>query len=96
MSDYEGIFVVDPELKEEDLQKVEDSIKDTIAKQSGVVENVEKWGKKKLAYRINRRRDGVYLYVRFKADPLAISKMNKAYELNESILKTLIINTEIK
>lgn len=96
MNNYEGIFVIDPELKDEDLEKVRNSIKEGIAKQSGVVESIENWGKKKLAYKINRRRDGVYYFVKFKVEPDAISKMNRGYKLNESILKTLIINMESK
>lgn len=96
MNSYEGIFVVDPELKEEDQAKIQDSIKQGIAKQSGEVESVENWGKRKLAYKVNKCRDGVYYFVRFKADPAAISKMNKGYKLNESILKTLIVNMESK
>ena len=96
MNNYEGIFVIDPELNEEDQGKIQDSIKEGITKQSGVVESVENWGKKKLAYKVSKRRDGVYYFVKFKAEPVAISKMNKGYKLNESILKTLIINMESK
>ena len=96
MNNYEGIFIIDPELNDEDQGKIQDSIKESIAKQSGVVESFENWGKKKLAYKINKRRDGMYYFIKFKADPLAISKMNKGYKHNESILKTLIINMESK
>jgi len=91
MNNYEGVFVVDPELKEDEQGKMENSIKDAIAKQKGVVETVEKWGKRRLAYRIRKKREGFYYLVNFKAAPETVATLEKAYRLNESILKLMFI-----
>ena len=91
MNNYEGVFIVDPELKQEDQTKIETWIKDAISKQKGVVENLENWGKKRLAYRIRKKREGVYLLVNFQAPADIITGLERAYKLNESIFKLMII-----
>ena len=91
MNNYEGVFVVDPELNQENQDKVEALIKDTISKQNGVVENVEKWGKRRLAYRVKKRREGYYYLINFKAEPKDIINLEKTYKLNESIIKLMIV-----
>lgn len=94
MRDYEGMFVVGSELREDAESGLMDSVKDAINKNNGAVERIDKLGKKKLAYPIKKRNDGVYYLLRFKAQPEAITKLKGIFKMNESILRCMLLNLE--
>lgn len=94
MKSYEGIFVVDPELSEPDQEKVRESIEELIKKNQGTVDHVEKWGKRKLAFRLHKRHEGVYFVVRFTALQETVAKLEKADHLKESIIRSMIVVAE--
>jgi small subunit ribosomal protein S6 len=90
MNTYEGIFIVNPDLKEEDVKKTFKAISDSIAKHSGTVDKEESWGKKQLAYPVKKFREGYYYKLNFSTPPEAIAKLENACKLNGDILRTLI------
>ena len=94
MKAYEGMWVVDPELKEEDQEKIRESVEELIKRHEGTVDHVEKWGKRKLAYRLKKRHEGVYYVLRFKAPEDVVAKLEKANRLNESIIRSLIVTLD--
>lgn len=94
MRDYEGMFVIGSELREDAESGLMDSIKDAINKNDGAVERADKLGKKKLAYPIKKRSDGIYYLLRFKAQPHAITKLKGIFKMNESILRCMLLNLE--
>ena len=91
MSSYETIFVFDPELSEEQTDGQLDRVKKSIADIGGSVDKVDKWGPRRLAYEINRKRDGLYVQVDFQADAGRVPELDRQYRLNESILRHLTI-----
>lgn len=90
MSTYEGIFIVKPELKEEDAKGVFKAINDSITKTGGSVKKEEVWGKRQLAYPIKKAREGYYYKLDFDLEPAGIAKIETAYKLNDNILRTMI------
>lgn len=94
MRDYEGMFVIGSEGKDDGESHVINSIKDAINKNEGAVEKVEKFGKKRLAYPIKRRSEAVYYLLRFKAEPQAITKLKGVFKLNDSILRCMMLRLE--
>lgn len=90
MNNYEGLFIVKPDLAEEEVKNVFKTIDDLIAKNSGAVKKDESWGKKELAYPVKKFKEGYYYKVEFTAQPGAIAKLEEAYKLNASILRTMI------
>ncbi len=101
MPNYEAMFIIKPDLKDEENQAVAKTIKDQVAKHGGKVVSDEIWAqRRRLAYDIfpigggTRFREGFYYLVRFESAPAAIEEMKKGYGLNENILRSMILRTE--
>jgi len=90
MNNYEGLFIIKSDLKEEDIKNVCKSIGETIGKNSGSVNKEETWGKRQLAYPVKKAREGYYYKVDFTAPSQSIFKIESAYRLNGDILRTMI------
>ena len=89
-NNYEGIFIVKPDLKEEDAKNVFKAIAEQVTKQTGAVKKEEIWGKRPLAYPVKKRKEGYYYKLDFTAPSAAVAKLEAAYKLNADILRTMI------
>lgn len=97
MNKYEAMFIVKPELSEEERNTLLGQIKDVIAKNGGNVSAADLWSdKRKLTFKIKKHEEGFYYLVLFTAAADAITKIKYALNLNESILRVMILNTEEK
>ncbi len=101
MTSYEAMFIIKPDLNDEERQAVMQAIKDQVAKHEGRIISDEVWAqRRRLAYDIfplgggTRFREGVYYLVRFESAPTAIDELKKGYGLNENILRLMILKTE--
>ena len=94
MNDYEGMFIIRTDLDKDLKKKTEDFISGAIVKEGGTVKDLSEWGKNRLAYKIKRRTEGLYILTHFSLPAEKVSKVQKAYNLNESILKTLIVQQD--
>lgn len=90
MNNYEGLFIVKPDLKEEDVKNVFKAITDSVAKSGGAVKKEESWGKRQLAYPIKKLKEGYYYKLDFTAEPASISKFEEGCKLNPDIVRTMI------
>lgn len=88
---YEGFFLLDPELSDERLTTVQQQIAEQITKLGGTVERQQPWGKRRLAYQVRRRRDGFYHLVLFRLAPAAVPALDQWCRLQEGILRRLIV-----
>ena len=77
MKAYELLFFVAPTISDEDRVAVMKRIETTIAEGAGKVDNVDEWGKRKLAYEINGLTDGDYTLVNFHADPQNVAELDR-------------------
>jgi len=103
MKKYEAMFIIKPDLKDEEKSSVMKSIKEQISKHQGNVTQDQIWAeRRKLAYDIfpigggTRFKEGMYYLVNFDSDPLAITTLKTNYSLNEHILRFLILKLEEK
>ena len=91
MNKYEAMFIIKPDLSEEDRKGLFTQIAEAITKNSGAVSSANIWAeKKKLYFTINKYSEGTYYLVNFNAPPLAVKDIKHAYKLNEDILRALI------
>ncbi len=90
MNNYEGIFIVKPDLKEEDVKNVFKAIGETVTKHSGAIKKEESWGKRQLAYPVKKFKEGYYYKLDFTALADSISKLEEMYKLNPDILRAMI------
>ncbi len=89
---YSGLFILDPE-KEGSIDELKNSISAVISDNSGNVSAENMMGKKRLAYPIKKKTEGIYYEVVFTALPDSIARMMKQFLINTDILRTLI-NTQ--
>ncbi|HET7903383.1 MAG TPA: 30S ribosomal protein S6 [Candidatus Eisenbacteria bacterium] len=88
---YETTIIYDPSLEETRLNEEVERVTQPIAAAGGTVVEVQRWGKKKLAYIIRKRRDGIYIHVKHQSPPGLIAEMDRRFRLNESVLRHLTI-----
>lgn len=90
MKAYELLFIVDPSIDDEVRLATSKRIDTTITSQGGTVDNVEEWGKKKLAYEINGLADGDYTLIDFHADPSSIAELDRVLRIMDSVVRFMI------
>lgn len=88
---YETTVIYDPGLEETRVNEEVERVTQPIAQAGGEVIEVQRWGKRKLAYVIRKRRDGTYVHVKHKSPPELIAEMDRRFRLNESVLRHLTI-----
>lgn len=90
MNNYEGIFIVKPDLKEEDVKNVFKAIGDMVTKNGGSIKKEESWGKRQLAYPVKKSKEGYYYKLDFLSPAASIVKLEEGCKLNADILRTMI------
>lgn len=91
MNAYETVIILDPATDDAGLETEIQKISDFIKEQGGQTVNVERWGRRKLAYPLNKRHDGSYICVQFNAPSAAPKALDRICRLDESIIRHLII-----
>ena len=91
MRSYEVIFILDPALGDDGVEAASTAAKAALAKAGGEVVEVQKWGKKRLAYDIKKRREGHYVYFRTQAPASAVAELERHLKIAEPVLKYLTV-----
>ena len=91
MKAYELLFFVAPTLEEETRANVMGRIESTITAGEGTIDNVDAWGKRKLAYEINNLSEGDYILVDFHADPDHIAELDRVLRINDNVQRHMIV-----
>lgn len=94
MKAYELLFFVAPTISDEDRIAVMKRIETTIAEGEGKVDNVDEWGKRKLAYEINGLTEGDYTLVNFHADPQNVAELDRVLRINDAVVRHMIVKRE--
>ena len=94
MHTYEGVFIVEPTLDKNAQEKLIEDIKGLIEKNKGKVENVQAWGKRKLAYLINKKSEGIYYIFDFVLPPAFTKKVEGLLKLNDAIMRFLFVRKQ--
>ncbi|HZI96741.1 MAG TPA: 30S ribosomal protein S6 [Actinomycetales bacterium] len=96
MRHYEMMIILDPELEERTVVPSLEKFLDVVRKGGGSVDNVDIWGKRRLAFDIDKRSEGIYAVVDMKAEPAVAKELDRQLNLNESVLRTKLIRPEIR
>ncbi len=89
---YEGMFLIDNTQANKDWDAVVQHVHEILQKHNAEILSTEKWGEKKLAYKVKGQKRGTYLLIRFNAPPEAITHINHDCVLSEIILRCLIVS----
>ena len=87
---YETIFVVDLQKGEEEIKALVEKFTSLISK-NGNVEEVDEWGKRRLAYPINDLTEGYYVLVKFNAPAQFISELERIFGITEGIMRSIVV-----
>ncbi|MBN8585054.1 MAG: 30S ribosomal protein S6 [Ignavibacteria bacterium] len=93
---YETTFIVDSILEDERVDAIVNKYAAFFKKNEGEVIKTEKWGRRKLAYPIKKKPTGSYVSIEFTADPSVIAKLERAYHLDDDILRFLTVSFDKK
>ena len=93
---YETTFIVNAALDDAQIEALIEKVKDIIVKNNGEVRSLEKWGRKRLAYTIDKKNNGFYAFIEFKAPGDLIVKLERHYHLEEQIIRHLTIQLDKK
>ena len=91
MRTYEALYIVRPQLTDEEIQTVVDGVLKLITNNGGTIVRSEVWGKRRLAYEVKKQQEGVFVLVRFQAPGDAIKKLREHFRLSESIIRHLVV-----
>ncbi|MCU0276362.1 MAG: 30S ribosomal protein S6 [Acidobacteria bacterium] len=95
-SRYEIGFIVTPEVNEEEVKKITESITSTITKAQGVIENLDEWGRKKLAFPIHKNLEGYYVFVQAEVDGSVIATLERRLKQMEKVLRFITLRLDDK
>ena len=94
MKRYEVVAIVKADLAEDDLTAIIERSQTIITDRKGVIAKVEKWGKRRLAYEINKQKDGFYFLIDFAGDGPIVDEIERNFKIDDRILKFMTVKKE--
>jgi len=91
MHDYELVTIISPEIDEERISSIIDELDKFISDRGGIVDKMDNWGKRKLAYPIKRFMEGNYVLTRFKLEPKLTKEVEAKVKTSEEVLRHLVV-----
>jgi small subunit ribosomal protein S6 len=91
---YEELFIVRPDAPDEDVDHLVEQLQSFLTGASATVDKVDKWGKRKLAYRIGKFREGTYILIQFSAKPETVKEVERRLRVNDLVIKFLTVRID--
>ena len=95
MTKYELALFVNAKLEDEERLATVEKAKEYITRFGGVITNVDDWGKKRLAYEIQKMKEGFYYFIQFDADAACPAELEKRVRIMDNVLRYLIVRPEV-
>ena len=93
MNKYESVIIINPNLEAESIKALTNKFSDLI-NTDGNVDSVEELGNKKLAYEINKNKEGYYIVFKFEANPKLITELERVYRITDEVIKFIVVKEE--
>ena len=94
MREYELMAIIDPEVDDRAVEPTLNKFLDVVRNGNGTIENIDIWGRRRLAYEIQKKSEGIYAVVNFTAEPQTAKELDRVLSLNEAVMRTKIIRPE--
>ena len=94
MKAYELLFFVDPAIEEDAHEALLARINSIITDQGGVIDSTEPWGKRKLAYEIDKLQDGDYTLINFHAEPTSIAELDRVLRITDAVVRFMVVRKD--
>ena len=95
MRNYEIMVIVDPDVDDRQVQGVVEKPFEAFKAAGGTVDNVDLWGRRRLAYDINKKSEGIYAVLTVTAEPAVVKELDRQYTLNEQIMRTKVLRPDL-
>ena len=96
MRPYEVMVILYPETDERSVQPTLEQFLTVITKGGGTVENLDIWGRRRLAYEIQKKSEGIYAVITMQANPVDVKELDRQFSINESIMRTKVIRPDTR
>jgi small subunit ribosomal protein S6 len=94
MRHYEMMIILDPSLEENTVQPSLEQFLTVVTTGGGSVDKVDVWGRRRLAYEIDKRSEGIYAVIDMTAMPDSVAELDRQLGLNEAVLRTKVLRME--
>ena len=94
MRKYEVMVLIDSEVDERQVPALVDKHLEVITKGGGTVDNIDIWGRRRLAYDINKKSEAIYAVLQVTAEPAIVSEMDRLMTIDERIVRTKVLRLE--
>ena len=91
MRAYELMVILDPELEERTVAPSLDTYLNVVRNDGGTIDNVDIWGRRRLAYEIDKNAEGIYAVIELQAEPATVKELDRQLGLNESVMRTKLM-----
>jgi small subunit ribosomal protein S6 len=95
MRRYEMMIILDPALEERTVQPSLDQFRTVVTTAGGNVDKVDVWGRRRLAYEIDKKTEGIYTVVDLIAEPDTVKELDRQLNLNEAVMRTKIMRPDV-
>ncbi len=96
MRSYELVFIVHPEVDEDDLTAVVETIKGLVERSGGEVTQIEPWGLRRLAYPIQKQWEGQYVLMQLALESQGVTELERGLKLIEQVMRHLVVRVELE
>lgn len=94
MNQYELMVILDPEIDERTVAPSLDKFLNVVRNDGGTIDKVDIWGRRRLAYEINKKSEGIYAVVDFTAEPATTTELDRQLKLSEAVMRTKVLRAE--
>lgn len=94
MRKYEIMIIIDPAVDERQVTPLMDNYLKAITDAGGSIDNVDVWGKRRLAYDIKKKSEGIYVVVNLTAEPADVKELDRHFTIDEKILRTKVLRPD--
>jgi len=96
MRPYEVMVILDPDTEERSVQPTLERHLSVITKGGGTVNSLEIWGRRRLAYEIRKKSEGIYAVINLTAQPADVRELDRQFTINEAIMRTKVMRPDLR
>jgi len=91
---YENLFIVKPDATEEEIDRLIEQMSKHVSNAAGTIDKVEKWGKRRLAYRVEKQREGYYVLMQFTSDSQTVREFERRLRVQDLVMKFITVRID--
>ena len=91
MRTYEALYIVRPDVRDDDVQTIAKDVETLVTQNGGAIVRSETWGKRKLAYEVQKCSEGYYILLRFESAPPFVARLENHFRLTDAIIRYLVV-----